>query len=105
MTVDKRRRGSAILRNILLMCSAFMIASGACISIGDRLGLWAPISAHTAVVLAAGLAALTALTFLPVGRLSRGLAHSSQQSRGEVVVYLVAVGIAFVVAFLIVTPH
>jgi len=83
-----------------------MASAGACISVGSRLGLWTPVTAHTALVLAAGFAALTALTFLPLGRLARLLADSPQQNRGEVVlVYLVVVGAAFAVAFLIVTPH
>jgi hypothetical protein len=69
-------------------------------------GLWTPIAAHTAFVLAAVLAALAALTFLPFGRLSRRAAHGLHPIRGEVVVgYLVAVGAALAVAFLIVTPH
>jgi hypothetical protein len=75
-------------------------------SVGNRLGLWTPIAAHTAFALAAALAALAALTFLPLGQLSQRAAHGLRQNHGEiVVVYLVAVGAAIAIAFLIVTPH
>ena len=95
-----------MLRNILLVCSTSMVACAACSSVGHRLGLWTPIAAHTAFVLAAVLAALAAFTFLPFERLSKRAAHALHQSRGEVVAgYLVALGTAIAVAFLIVTPH
>jgi hypothetical protein len=72
-------------------------------TVGNRLGLWTPIAAHTAFVLGAALATLAALTMLPLGRLSQ---RAAWQNHGEVVVvYLVAVGAAVAVAFLIVTPH
>ena len=93
-------------RNVLLRSTVSVVSCGGCIAVGSRLGLWTPIAAHTVFVLAAVLAALTASTFLPVGRLSRRAADSLQQNRGEgVVIYLVTIGAAIAVAFLIVRPH
>jgi hypothetical protein len=105
--MDQHHLGVArILRNILLVGATSMVSWAACSSVGNRLGLWTPIAAHTAFVLAAVLAALAALTFLPFGRLSRRAAHGLHQYRGEVVAgYLVAVGAAIAAAYLIVAPH
>ena len=113
MTWSRVTGGCGILRNVLrfsrnvfLRSTAYVVACGVGIAVESRLGLWTPIGAHPVCVLAAVLATLTASTFLPVGRLLRRAADSLQQNRGEgAVIYLVTIGTAIAVAFLIVRPH
>ena len=86
-----------------------MLSCGAWAPIGNRLGLWTPpITGRSALLPSAVFAALAAATFLPdpARRLSRWAGDLLQQANGEVlVVYVVAVGAAVGVAFLIATPR
>jgi hypothetical protein len=80
-----------------------MVSCGAWVPIGDRLGWWTPIAERTALVPAAVLAVLAVATLLPARRLLRWAGHLLEQTNGEVVVvYVITVGAALAVAFLIV---
>lgn len=68
------------------------------------MGLWAPLTARTAFVAALVSGALAALTFVPFAQLSRRAAHGWHENRGNVAVYLVTLGAAIVVGFLVARP-
>jgi hypothetical protein len=80
-----------------------MVSCGAWVPVGHRLGLWTPIAERSALLPAAVLAVLAAATLLPARRLLRWAGQLLEQTNGEVLVaYVITVGAAVAVAFLIV---
>jgi hypothetical protein len=91
-----------MLRKTLFFSAALVVLCGAWAPVGHRYGWWTPIEARSAIVPGAVLAALAAATYVPAGRLLRSAGRLLEQTSGEVLtVYVVAVGTAVGVAFLI----